>query len=337
MQRKKKSKKKKKEFDRVEFLHTGSHLLNLAGSGGKAKKGGWARGRIINPVGDGSSGKTLLALEACADAFYNIKKKKSKLYPKVKKVTIVYNNKEGVMDFPLERMYGEKFVKAVEWIHSETCEQFGRDYQRRVKALKKGEFLLYVMDSLDSLDSEKSIKRIEKSIKDDKAEDGTYGTEKAKYFSSSFFSRLCSIMKGKDSTLICISQTRQKIGAGMFEEKTYRTGGSALNFYTHQVCWLRVAKKLYKQVRGRKKFYGIRIHAQFKRNKCATPFADTFFDILFNYGIDDIGSMVYWMGYDEKKIKGYEENPDELIEAVKDQWKKDQKKAEPERKGRFES
>ena len=49
----------------VEFLHTGSHRLNLAVSG-RAIGGGWARGRVDNIVGDGSTGKTLLALELIA-------------------------------------------------------------------------------------------------------------------------------------------------------------------------------------------------------------------------------------------------------------------------------
>jgi len=56
---------------RVEFLTTGSTLLNLALSQ-KGINGGVARGRIVNIVGDGSSGKTLLVLEILAHAFYGM-------------------------------------------------------------------------------------------------------------------------------------------------------------------------------------------------------------------------------------------------------------------------
>jgi RecA/RadA recombinase len=52
-------------------LTTGSTLLNLALSQ-KGKDGGVARGRIINIVGDGGSGKTLLVLEILAHAFYGM-------------------------------------------------------------------------------------------------------------------------------------------------------------------------------------------------------------------------------------------------------------------------
>jgi hypothetical protein len=94
-------------------------------------------------VGDGSSGKTVCALELCFWCWKNIKKIKSKIFPKVKKITIVYNNAEGAMDFPIEKMYGAQFECEVEWICDKEIESTCRDYARRMRNLKKGEFLLY--------------------------------------------------------------------------------------------------------------------------------------------------------------------------------------------------
>ena len=336
MQRKNKTEKKESR-NRVEFLNTGSTLLNLAASG-KGRKGGWARGRIVNLVGDGSSGKTLLALEACAQSFYYIKEKKSRLFPKVKKVSIVYNNREGVMDFPLEQMYGEEFVQGIEWIQSSTCEEFGRDYQRRVNNLKDGDFLLYVIDSLDALDSSAGRKRVEKSIKTDKDIEGTYGMEKAKYFSSSFFSHLCDTMQGKDATLICISQVRDNINAGLFGEKHRRVGGKALDFYTHQVCWLAVREKLKKTVKKQERVFGVRVKARFKRNKTAKPFRDAEFDILFDYGIDNIGSIIKFLNKDEDCISELEKEPEKLasiIEKLEEDWQIIENTVKPKRRERF--
>ena len=171
------------ENETVEFLDSGSTILNLAASN-RGKRGGWARGRIVNFVGDGASGKTLLALELAARCFYKIAETPSNLFPKVKSVRIRYNNAEGVMDFPIVDMYGKKFLKGVEWVHSETVEEMGRDIARCVKENKPGEFLLYVIDSLDALTSDAARKRFEDAAKKDKEEDGSYNTEKARYLSS---------------------------------------------------------------------------------------------------------------------------------------------------------
>src|SRR5574343_594176 len=91
----------------VEFISTGCIPLNLALSQ-KGKDGGFARGRIVNIVGDGSSGKTILALETCAWLYYNYKNLTSNIYPEIKKLNIVYNNSESVMDFPIAQMFGEE-------------------------------------------------------------------------------------------------------------------------------------------------------------------------------------------------------------------------------------
>lgn len=302
----------------VEFLHSGSVLLNLAASG-KGVDGGWARNRIINFVGDGSSGKTLLALEACYWAFRRVRGISSALFPAVKDIQIVYNNVEGVMDFPVSEMYGEDFYEAVEWLQTVTCEEFGRDVQRRVTRLNKGQFLLYVVDSLDALIPRAAQERITKAIEQDKKTEASYGTEKAKYFSAEFFNDLCGRMKGKDATLICISQIREKIGV-VFGEKYKRTGGKALDFYTHQVPWFAEVKKLKHTFRKQERVYGIEVFARLKRNKVAKPFRDVNFSILFDHGIDDIGSMVkYLYGNAEEIIwRGKTYGQEEFIKAIED-------------------
>jgi len=339
-----------KKKSRVEFIDTGSVLLNLAMSG-KGKDGGYARGRIINLVGDGSSGKTLLALEACAQVYYNLNKKTTDLFPSVKKVTIVYNNVEGVMDFPIEEMYGEDFVKNIEWVRFDTAETLGRDYLKRVKNLNKGEFLLYVIDSIDAMSSTASKKRAEESIKKDKDQDGSYGMEKQKYFSSTLFPRACEYMEGKDATMICISQVRENINAGLFGAKHYRVGGKALDFYTHQVVWLAQVGKLSKEFKSKKKVYGVRTKAKLNRNKVAKPFREAEFDILFDYGVDDIGSMltymygtareINWNGVEFKRldlVKHLEDDNEEykkLVTMVEKDWNEIEDKIKPKRKRRF--
>jgi len=277
----------------VEFLNSSCAVLNCAASG-KAKNGGWARGRIINLVGDGSSGKTLLSLELAAFVFYKMMGNRSINFPPVKKIRIVYDNTEGVMDFPIDKMYGKAFVDAVEWISSATVQAWGRNVAREVLANKPGELLLYITDSLDALTSQEGLERFEKAAEKDKEEDGTYGTEKAAYLSKSFFSNMCSMITGKDVTIVIISQIRMKIGV-TFGEKYNRAGGKSLDFYTHQVCWLAEVEKLKKTFRGEERVYGIRVLAKMKRSKVSKPFREAEFIVLFDYGVDDIGSSLAYL------------------------------------------
>ena len=293
-------KKPKQEKTRVEFLDSGSTVLNLVLSG-KGREGGWARGRVVNLIGDGSSGKTLLALEMAALCFYRLNKT-PETFSKVKKISIVYNNAEGVMDFPLEEMYGKDFANSVEWMQSPTVEEMGRDYTRRVKSLKEGEFLLYFVDSLDALVSEDAKERFEKAADKDVAEDNSYGMEKQKY-TGKFFGNLCSISKNKDATFVAISQVRDNIGVS-FGKKYKRVGGKALDFYTHQCCWLAVKEKLRKTIKGEDRVYGVRVRAKLERSKVSKPFREADFIILFDYGVDDIlSNIVYVYGEKSKRVK----------------------------------
>lgn len=334
----------------VEFINTGSTMVNLAASG-KGRSGGWARGRVINIVGDGSSGKTALALETFAQAYYHLRETKSKIFPPVKNLILKYNNVERVMDFPLATMYKQKFVDAVDWRTTREIEQFGRDFARSCLKLKDGDCLIYALDSLDSLIAHDSKVRFEDAAEEDREEDTSYGTEKPKY-ASKFFSHICGLMDGKDATLIIISQVRQIINPMTFGKKIYRTGGKALDFYTHQVAWLAEVEKTARVFRGEKRPYGIRSKAKFERNKTAKPFREAEFRILFDYGVDDLGSMIDWywgpkkekLDFDGEKftraelIDYVEEN--DLIDVVQDmcekEWQEIEKEIAPKRKPRFE-
>lgn len=340
----------------VDFLNTGSTLLNLAASQ-KAVGGGWARGRIDNVVGDGSSGKTLVALEACADAFYFIRERPSYNFPPVKNVSIVYNNVEGVMDFPIDDMYGTAFNKGVEWIRTGVIQEFGKDFFKRVRSMKKGDFLLYVVDSWDALDSEDEYEAFLKSIEKDLPQEGSYDLGKQRYGSKRFFKTLCSEIEGndgkvkKDCTLLIVSQVRKKIGV-TFGKKEYRAGGDALNFYTHQVCWLADKGKVDRTKLGIKVVDGINVKARFERNKTSKPFREAEFPIMFDYGIDDVMSMIHFLyGPKDKEIKGlFDKNfkeyltawtyidkndlRDQLIPLVEEKWRKVEE-PKVERKRRF--
>lgn len=290
---------KKRRKINVEFLSTGCVLFNLSVTSNKDF--GIPRGRVTNLVGDGSSGKTLVCLEIAFNFIKSIYSLKSKNFEKVKKAKVIYNNSEGVMDFPLEKMYGKNFESLITWKRSETIESAGRDYLNEANKLKKHESLLYIIDSWDAF---KSIH--DSKIREEKDENIVKGFNlKKQQFSWHFFQESCDLIDKNrvDATLIVVSQTKQKIGV-TFGKKKYRTGGDALNFYTHLVAWLREDKKLEKVRSKEKRAYGIISEVKIERSKVSKPYRTGKFRVLFDYGIDNVGSMGdYLKNYGRKNWK----------------------------------
>ncbi|MCK5138533.1 MAG: hypothetical protein KAQ85_01715, partial [Thermodesulfovibrionia bacterium] len=99
----------------------------------------------------------------------------------------------------------------------------------------------------------------------------------------------------KDVTILITSQVRHKINATKFEKQTYRIGGKAFDFWTHQVLWLYNAGKLTDETKGKKDVYGIKVRAVVERNKVKWPWKDARFSIIREHGIDNLGSMVDYM------------------------------------------
>jgi len=302
----------------ISWLDTGSTPMNLACSQ-LGINGGIPRGRITNPVGDGSAGKTIFALEICARAFYKLKK--SIHFPKTKKMEIVYNNNEAVMDFDIDMMFGNKnakndsedFVKSCIWQGLPTIEKIAHDFFNRVQTLKEDTGLIYVIDSWDAVKSDTEMKSFEAEAKadgpnkkpskkkesdQDEKKKGSFHLDKAAYASKTFFKQVCELMNGRDVTLIILSQTRVKIGT-TFKE-VYRTGEGSLNFYTHLVPWLSVYDKLDKTVDGQKFLRAIQTRAKIKRSKVSKAFREADTIITMDYGVDNIGSCInYLIGYKE--------------------------------------
>jgi len=285
---------KQKSTPTVEFISSGSTPLNLSLSG-KGPKGGWARARIGNIVGGRSAGKTAVALE-CAFWYYkNINKIKSVIFPPVDEFTIVYNNAEASMDFDIPKMYGPKFNDKVHWVRSPNVEHFGRDYFRHVDNLEPGHSLLYILDTLDFLRSKDSLERFAESVKKDDSEKGSYDLSKQKYLSS-FFAVTSKFLdeNKKDATLMILSQIRDKIGV-VFGKKQMRTGGRAFDHAVHQELWIKEKQKLRATKKGEERVYGIDVACRVEKNKCAKPFRECNFQILYDYGIDNLSSMINYL------------------------------------------
>jgi recombination protein RecA len=259
----------------IEFIPSGAAVLDCA------LGGGWPLSRISNIIGDESSGKTLMAIEACANF--------ARLYPKG---NIYYRESEAAFDVPYAEAMGMP-VDRVQFIEPDdfvTIEDFYEDLHKAVEqTAKRDSAALYIVDSLDGLS--------------DKAEQGaafdaaSYNVTKAKQIG-----KLLRMCKGEVSkarmNLMIISQTRDRITEGFmarYAKKKTRSGGRALDFYASQCLWLSHLDTIREQKSKVKRPVGIRIRAKCEKNKISLPLRECEFTIRFGQGIDSLASGLDWL------------------------------------------
>lgn len=256
----------------VEFLTSGCTLVDCAIGGG------WAMGRVVNIVGDKSAGKTLLAIEACA----NFDQKYPQGYIRYAEAEAAFDQKyaealglpEGKVDF--EGGDPEKGIN--------TVEDFFADMNRCLD--KHGDKpMLYILDSLDALSDAAEAGR--------EIDEGSFGANKAKKMGE-LFRRLVRRIEESRCLLVIISQLRDKIGV-TFGEKQTRSGGRALDFYASQVVWLADVGKIVKEADGIKRVVGNDVRLRVKKNKVGLPFRECEYPVIYGYGVDDMTAGVQWL------------------------------------------
>lgn len=280
-----------------EVLPTGCTILDCI------LGGGWPLGRTVNIVGDKSTGKTLLAIEAVA----NFKQK----FPDSR---AVYIETESAFDVPYAQSLGLD-MSGVDMIDDcRTVEELF-DLVDNLSADKKAKGpTICVIDSLDALSDDREVEQ--------KFGAPSYGMMKAQRLSQ-FFRRINAVLAKQDFLLVFVSQVRDNIITTQFGKKHKRSGGHALDFYCSQIVWLANKNKISKTIAGVKRYVGITIKINVEKNKMAPPHRSCEVAILFGYGVDDVNASVSWL----KEIYG-EKVEESLSEIVPDINKvKDLKKA----------
>jgi len=275
---------------------TGSTLLDLGNSGG------WARGRMVNIVGDTSSGKTLIAIEAAInfEAIHG------------PDAAIRYNETEAAFDRAYAYSLGLPACVSFTGDDDDTghgsviVEELFADIEKWIETHPTGPSL-YIVDSIDAMSDAQEMGNEELGK-------ATMG-RKAKMLSE-FFRRITKPMAKANMCLMLISQVREKVGVTFGESQT-RAGGHAMDFYASQIIWLYEAGKIMRKVSEVDRAVGIRVRFKNKKNKLGPAFAEGELHILFNYGIDDELSMVAWL----KKNKFHGElahslDPDQYSQAL---------------------
>lgn len=254
----------------ITFISSGAAIIDAI------LGGGYALGRITNIVGDKSAGKTLLAIEACAN-----------FHAKFPKDRIRYCESEAAFDEAYAEALGMP-VDAVDFGDKDKPIRTVEDWSGDVEAFIdkcKGKRGLYILDSFDALSDDAEAKR--------DITENSFGASKAKK-SGEMFRRLAARLEESKILLIVVSQLRDKIGV-TFGEKQTRSGGRALDFYASQIVWLAEIGKLKRVINKIERVIGVKVKARVKKNKVGLPFRDCEYPILFGYGIDDITASVEWL------------------------------------------
>lgn len=265
--------------------------------------GGWALNRILNAVGDRSTGKSLGAIEACANFYRKFKGDCDIHYRDIEEaLDRLYAFRMGLpkcTDFgpgSPERMLNAKpkFDRKGQIIPPptfETVEDLHEDLEKLLKRKNKRP-LFYVVDSLDALSD-----RDEKSKKLDEA---TYGTAKSKALSK-MFRVVNTQLRKANITIMVISQVRDNIGV-MWGDKHKRSGGKSLDFYATQIVWLAHTEQIKKVRSGVTRVVGSFVKAKCKKNKIGPAFRECSFPIIYNYGIEDLHASIAWL-VENKRIE----------------------------------
>ena len=238
--------------------------------------GGYPLGRISNIVGDRSTGKTLLAIEASAN-----------FYRKFPNGIIYYREAEAAFDVTYAEALGmpiDRVEFADESTGFYTVEDFYEDLESIIDKGSK-EPILYIVDSLDALSDRKELER---AIDKD-----TYAMNKAKKMSE-LLRKLNQKASKCNMHLMIISQIRDNIGVS-FGKSWVRSGGRALDFYASQVIYLSRLQMIKRTKRGVERVVGVSIKSYSDKNKVSIPHRYSEFDIIFGWGIDDLSASIEWL------------------------------------------